>query len=174
MSARAMARLLGLIGLMLLAACSAGSYARGVYHDPRVTYRIGDLPPGWRQLLVRDADLVFKHGEGGAILINAMCGSDHIDDVPLDVLVNQSLFGVEARQEQARMPLTLDGRAALRAQITGTLDGVPIALDMVVVKKDGCTFDFQLIAAPDEVEKRRPDFEQVYSGFTKLSAGQRP
>jgi hypothetical protein len=161
------------VSWLLLSACSGGAYQRGVFREGDLRYRIGDLPTQWKRVQIEDADLTFRHSDGGAILVNALCGQDHIDDVPLDVLVNQALFGVEDRQEKSRTPFTLDGRAALRAHIIGTVDGVAVELDLVVMKKDNCTFDFQLIAGKDEFLARRPDFEGLFSGFEKLPKGAR-
>jgi len=153
-----------------LSACAAsGAYERGVYSQGKLRYKIGDLPSGWSRVHVEDANLTFRHKDGGAILVNALCGSDNIDDVPLDVLINQALFGVENKNELSRTPLTIDGRAALRALIDGTLDGVPIEIDMVVLKKDNCTFDFQLIGGVQELTPRRAEFETMFKSFSKLS-----
>jgi hypothetical protein len=155
--------------LFLLSACAQGAYERGVYAQGKMRYKLGELPATWQRVQVEDANLTFRNKNGGAILVNSLCGSDHIDDVPLDVLLNQAIFGVENPRELERVPLTLDGRAAERARVLGALDGVPIELDMVVLKKDNCTFDFQLVGGPQEVEARRREFEGLFKGFAKLS-----
>ena len=105
----------------------------------------------------------FRHADGGTIAANKVCGD--ADDVPLDVLTNHLLFGVEHKREHARTPLTLAGRAALRTRLDATLDGVAVALDLVVLKKDGCTYDLMLIARPDALARRQPDFDRFVAGF---------
>src|SRR5262245_41295208 len=70
-------------------ACAAGSFERGVFRSSQVAYRIGDPPRDWKPIRVEGANLAFHDQSGGSILVNAMCGAEHIDDVPLDVLVNQ-------------------------------------------------------------------------------------
>lgn len=157
-----------LLGLVL-AACSSATFDGSIYRHADVQYRVGRLPAGWSQLKIEDAQLAFRHAEGGTLLANAWCGTDHIEDLPLDVLTNHLLFGVEATRTIQRTPFSLDARAALRSHIVGTMDGVPVELDLVVVKKDGCTYDFQLVTGvTGDYEKRRPDFEAFYGAFQRL------
>ena len=42
----------------------------------------------------------------------------------------------------------MDGREALRTVARAKLDGVPRELELVVLKKDGCVYDFALVAPP--------------------------
>lgn len=121
--------------------------------------RPASLGDGWQP--VRSGG--FHHADGGTIATNKVCGE--ADDVPLDVLTNHLLFGVEHKQEHARTPFMLAGRAALRTRLDATLDGVAVALDLVVLKKDGCTFDLMLIARPDALARRQPDFDRFVAGF---------
>lgn len=154
--------------LLFVGACASGTYANHEFRGGQLDYRTGALSPDWRMVSVQDANLTFHHKDGGAILANGICGED-IEDLPLDVLTNHLLFGVEKVQELGRQQLTLDGRGAERTQLRGEVDGVPVHMDLVVLKKDGCTFDFQLLAGKSEIDARRPDFEAFFKGFTKLS-----
>ena len=154
--------------LLLLGCAPTGHFVNQVYRRGGVTYRLGVLPPPWQRIGLRGPDLVFRHPEGGTIAISAQCPCR--DDVPLHVLTNHLLFGVEAQKEHAREPLTLDGRGALRTQLGGELDGVPIEMDLVVLKKDGCSYDLQLVASPQHIAARRPDFEALVRGFTTSPA----
>lgn len=150
--------------VLLLGCAPTGHFVNQVYRRGAITYRLGALPPPWKQIGLRGPDLVFKHPDGGTIATSAQCPCR--DDVPLHVLTNHLLFGVEAQKEHARVPLTIDGRGALRTQLRGELDGVPIEMDLVVLKKDGCSYDLQLVASPQHVAARRPDFEALVRGFT--------
>jgi hypothetical protein len=107
--------------------------------------------------------IVLHPVEDGTIASHASCAD--ADDVPLDVLTNHLLFGLEHKQERSRRPLTLDGRAALRTRLEATLDGVPVALDLVVLRKDGCTHDLMLIAPPDRLSRLEPAFERFVARF---------
>ena len=138
-------------------------FSDNVYRDPSVVFRVGSLPSAWRRVQIGDGKLAFHHGDGGAILVNGTCEPGN--DVSLDLLTSQMLMGVRDRREISRAPLTLDGRLAQRLRIDGTLDGVAIALDLVVLKKDGCVFDLALAASPRVFEARRRDFERLFLAF---------
>ena len=128
-----------------------------------VAYRVGTLPEGWTRSRSHGANLAFHHAQGGMLIVNGECPLQ--GDAPLDVLTNHLLFGVTAQKEIARTLFSLDGREALRTHLTGQLDGVPIELSLVVLKKDGCLYDFQLIAGPQQFAAREPAFHAFVAGF---------
>jgi hypothetical protein len=125
--------------------------------------RAGDAHGDWQLVHRDDVVLSYHHPQGGTIAAGLSC--DDADDVPLDVLINHLLVGVEQRHEQPRVPLVVAGRAALRARLVGTLDGVGVAMDLVVLKKDGCTYDLMLVSAPELYPRRRSDFERFVAAF---------
>jgi hypothetical protein len=151
---------------LLAAACATSKVERGVYRSKDAAFHLGPLGQGWRRVQLRGADVSYRHDEGGTILVNASC--EDLKDLPLDVLTNQALFGVEERRERSRETLTLDGRAALRTRLSGELDGVPVELDLVVLKKDGCTYDLQLVTGQGVTAARAADFSRFVNGFRVL------
>lgn len=152
--------------VLALAACTGGQLDGGVYRDGRVTYRVGTPGPRWRPMRLKGADVAYQHEEGGAFLAHGTCPDTR--DLSLDVLTNQAQFGLERRSELSRQKLTLDGRAALRTRVTAELDGVPVELDLVVMKRNQCTFDFQLVAARDVFPARDEDFWRFVTHFQEL------
>lgn len=152
--------------LCLLAGCAfRGGLTGNVYRDGPIVFRIGTLPGSWQRVQIADGQLAFHHSQGGTILAHATCEPQA--DASLDVLTNHLLFGIEQRREQARTPISLDGRQALRTCLVGRLDGVPIALELVVLKKDGCTYDLQLASSPQVFAHRQPDFQRFVDGFAR-------
>lgn len=151
----------------MLGCAAPGSFVNQEYHRGSVAYRVGELGPAWRRASVKDLDLVFRHRAGGTVAVNATC--PYREDAPLSVLTNHLLFGIEVRKEESRTPITLDGRAGLRTRLAGELDGVAIEMELVVMKKDGCAYDLQLIAGPRIFASRLPDFERFLAGFTTLA-----
>lgn len=151
-------------------ACAQGQALVGprhtTYRGKDAAYRVGALPPSWRKVRIGDVQIAFHHERGGAIAASGRCGER--DDAPLDVLVNHLIMGLDRRREISREPITLDGRRALRAQLTGELDGVTVAMELVVLNKDGCTYDLQLVADPAVFAARRQDFAGFLAGFAHL------
>jgi hypothetical protein len=155
-------------GAALVGCGLRGQLAGDVYRDGAVAFRIGRLPPAWRRVQVADGELAFHHAAGGAILAHATCRPR--GDAPLDVLTNHLLFGFEDRQELARDDLPLDGRKALRTRLTARLDGVPVVLDLVVLKKDGCVYDLELTSSPAAFAERQADFERFFLAFARVES----
>jgi hypothetical protein len=62
--------------------------------------------------------------------------------------------------------LPLDSREALRTELSAKLDGVPRRFVVYVLKKDGCVYDFILVAAPTVTPSSIGEFDQFVSGFS--------
>jgi hypothetical protein len=155
------------IAAALLAGCGLRGELRGdVYRDGSVVFRIGELPAPWQRVQVADGQLAFHHRAGGTILAHATC--EPHGDPSLEVLTRHLLIGIEAPRELSQAALSLDGRRALRTRVDGRLDGVAVAFDLVVLKKDGCTYDLALAAAPAVFASRRSDFERFFQGFARV------
>ncbi len=152
------------MGKQLLTLCLAIAAASCA---ARPTARLGTLPVEWARIRDAGDSVAWHHPGGGTIVSATSCGDG--DDVPLDVLTNHLLLGIEGRSQRGRKQLVLDGRAALRTQWSATLDGVPVALDVVVIKKDGCTIDLYLVAPVAAYEERRGDFERFVAGGVAVS-----
>lgn len=158
--------LLGLCAA-LCACASPGRFSDHIYRRGSVAYRVGSLPAAWQRASAKGADLAFRRREGGTIAASSVCSGR--EDVPLDVLTNHLLFGVEHQKERSRVLLTLDGRAALRTNLEGEVDGVAVELNLVVLKKDGCIYDLQLIATAKQLAGCQADFDAFVQGFGTLS-----
>ncbi len=57
----------------------------------------------------------------------------------------------------------LDGREALFSHSTAKLDGIPRELSLVVMKKDGCIYDFMQISPVGQLD--RAAFDQLLHQF---------
>ena len=146
--------------------CGGGGLVGDTYRDGEATYRVGDLGPGWRPVGMSQNDLAW-HSEtlGAVVQVNATC--DPFRDVPLTSLTNHLLIGFTDRDVQGTDRVRLDGREALRSRVDASLDGVPRALLLYVLKKDECTYDFALIAPPDaRYDEAEAVFERFVSVFT--------
>lgn len=159
-------RAVWVLGWVLAAAgCRHISFEDLTLTKPDVRYRIGELPEGWHRVFLADNDLAFAEdgNTGRAIAANALCEGH--DDPPLKVLTRHLLMGFTEREEKSQRLVTLDGREALRSHYTAKLDGVPVELELVVLKKDGCVFDFSYVAPLGRYTERLEDFEALLAGF---------
>src|SRR4051812_3731223 len=83
--------------LWLVACIPSGSIDRQAYRHGRVGYRVGALPAGWQPIHFKGENLAFRHHAGGTIAAKGHCPAK--EDVPLAVLTNHLLFGIETKRE---------------------------------------------------------------------------
>lgn len=128
----------------LLSSCSG--FDHGVFRKDGVRYSIAEPDSArWRRIQLSENDLAWVARDSGDILaVNATC-KEH-GDPSLEVLTTHLLFGFGDYELIDRRTESLDGREALRSKYRAKLDGVPIELELVVLKKNGCVHDFSFIA----------------------------
>ena len=154
---------LAMVLLLATGACRSGGFRDGVFAKDGVRYAI-QPPQGWTAVSVEDTDLAWASGRTGfSIAVNSTCAQSA--DVPLNVLTNQLLMGFTERQRVSETSETLDGREALRSRFKARLDGVPVSLELLVLKKDGCVYDFMYLAPPDKQGEHQDDFDHVVGAF---------
>lgn len=128
-------------------------------------YRVGELPAGWERMSTRARTISFYNAAyRSSISTDALCGQG-VSNRRLDVLGGEIASALENRTLVSEVPFDLDGRGALRQRVTGTEDGVPVVLDLVVVRKNGCVFDFYAVMSPDAELGVVQDFEPFFQAF---------
>ncbi|MFO0675060.1 MAG: hypothetical protein U0169_00870 [Polyangiaceae bacterium] len=88
--------------------------------------------------------------------------------MPLGALTNQLLLGTTERTPSLEETVSLDGRDALHTRLVAKLDGVPMAYDVYVLKKDGCVYDLLHVARPSEDPRGTAAFETFVAGFRTM------
>ncbi|NOK18221.1 hypothetical protein [Corallococcus carmarthensis] len=158
--------LLTLVLSALLAGCHRATFEDSVLQKSDVKYRVGPLSNDvWERRGFDDNDLAFvERGDTGRVIATNSTCRDH-DDPSLQVLTKHLLMGFTERQDLGQRGFTLDGREALRSRYVAKLDGVPISLELVVLKKDNCVFDFSYVAPVGTADARMADFESLFEGF---------
>ncbi|QRK13646.1 hypothetical protein JQX13_17155 [Archangium violaceum] len=140
-----------------------------VLSKPGVRYHVGALPPVWERVKLSNNDLAwYTEDTGHALSVNANC-QEH-EDAPLDVLTRHLLMGFTERLEVEQRKVVVDEREALRSRYRAKLDGVPVELLFLVLKKDHCVYDFTYVAPLGRYEDRVEDFEALVRGFRAESA----
>ncbi len=156
-----------LCGCLVLAACGGTTFRNAIYDDGVVRYRVGSVPASFRPIRVEDNDLAWHDAKLGTISINATC-SDY-EDVPEAALMNHLLFGTTQRSYRLEETVTLDGRGAHHVVAELELDGVPVTVEVYLIKKDGCVYDLSHIAGRDEFAAGVPVFTAFAQGFAVLA-----
>jgi hypothetical protein len=153
----------------LLAACSAHRIEGGVLYSPKgYTLR---LPAGaWRVEAGSRADLELKRdAPPGGMLADATCEGRDLGR-PLPVLVRHLTFGLTERVTVESNRRTVAGRPAEHRVVQGVADGVPVAVEAVVVDGERCIHDFLYVAPVAHFEEGRREFRALVdslSGWTR-------
>jgi hypothetical protein len=161
----------GLAGgaLSLAVGCGSSSFDGQIYHGGETSFRIGPIPGSWRSLEVDGDDaLAVRDPETGTLItVSARCGRDG-DDVPLEALTKHLFIQFTERELVSQQKVELDGREALRSELTAKLDGVKRRFRVYVLKKDGCVYDFSEIASAAANATSDRVFEDVVRGFSTV------
>jgi hypothetical protein len=163
--ARAAVSVLLVTSAISSSACSATHFDGQVFRKGDVAFRLERLPPTWRHIEIDDTALAFRDDENAAtVAINGRCGKD-AEDVPLKSLTQHLFLQFTDRNLEDQELFALDGREALRTEMTAKLDGVQKYFHVVVLKKDGCVYDFLQIANQHQDEQ---PFLEFVRGFQSL------
>ncbi|HWE26459.1 MAG TPA: hypothetical protein VHB97_00575 [Polyangia bacterium] len=104
-------------------------------------------------------------------MANSECVAEH--DAPLQVATNTLLIGFTERQVVHEELVPLAGREALHRRMRAKLDGVALALDVFVLKKDGCIYDLVYLSPPESVARGAPAFARFVAGFDTVNQERR-
>jgi hypothetical protein len=159
------------LAISCLAACGGAGFQDGVYSDAHTRYRVGDLPAAWQPVSADGNDLAFYRQGMGTIAVNSTC--TEYDDVPLSALVNHLLFDTTGRRVLVEETVTLVGRGARHVLVNLELDGVPLQLELYVLRKDGCVFDLSHVRARTTQPAARETFLAFVQHFDVLKVDRR-
>ncbi|MFH1654375.1 MAG: hypothetical protein ABIE74_10040 [Pseudomonadota bacterium] len=166
---------IAIICIALLSGCIFGKgpgprvmgYRHGtVFLTGKVHYNVGELSKDWKKLKSRARAILFFNREFDAsISTSGYC--ERGDSVrKLDQLAGELASSLKNRRTISEKYLSLDGKDAYSLETRGTLDDAPVYMNVVVVKKGGCSFNFLLIVSDGLSDKVKSDFAQFYGGFS--------
>jgi hypothetical protein len=139
-----------------------------VFRNGAIAFQLPEPPATWKRIEVDDASLAFRDdAHGASVLLNARCLSAD-DRTPLVALTNHLLIGATEREYISQAVEPFDGREALHTKLKAKWDGVPMHINVYVLSKDGCVYDFVYLGAPSGYEGGAPAFESFVRGFRTL------
>ena len=157
-----------------LTACFGGVKKTGKvvgYKNGRVLtkdgfFAVGPLSPDWERIKVGKAVVTFYNPQmKSTIATDSFCDQAY-NDSSLKNLTTHLFPGLQDTDVVNQEPFMLDGRGALKTVVKAKLDGVPVMMKIVVVKKDWCLFDFFLVSEQAYFARAAQDFETFYQGFS--------
>ncbi|MCL2778626.1 MAG: hypothetical protein FWD73_11530 [Polyangiaceae bacterium] len=147
-----------------------GSFDGSIYREGNaIAFQVGPVPSSWRRVAVTGGALAFRdEGNHATILVNARCLRAE-GDTPLVALTNQLVAGSTERTITSQVIVPFDEREALHTTMSAKWDGVPMALDIYVAKKNGCTYDFVYSGSASSFDAGTVAFEKFVRGFRTLA-----
>lgn len=135
----------------------------------KLCYRTGTLASSWQVVHLEMASVSYFNRDLHAIIeSNASCRDD-AEATPLETLTNHLLLGYTERNYRTSEKVPLVQREALHTVVEAKLDGVPMMLDLYVMKRNGCIFDLSFAAPPAHFGDGSPAFSQFVQGFVDES-----
>jgi hypothetical protein len=165
---------LALVPALALLSCFGGVQHTGKvvgYKNGRVLtkegfYQVGSLPAEWQRVNLDKAMVAFYSPQlNSTISTDSFCEQAY-NDSSLDSLTRHLFPGLQDTKVIQQQSMMLSERGGLQTIMSASLDGVPVMLNLVVVKKDWCLFDFFLVSEKNYFEKATEDFEKFFRGFS--------
>lgn len=150
--------------VLVLAGCAGGgTFRAGTFRSSDVAYHVD--PPGapWQRAKFSGNDVAWTDPQGHVIAVNSECRDT--GDPSLKVLTDHLLLGFEDRTILQREEFPLDGRGAMRTHVATSLDGVPVELELTVLKKDGCVYDLIYTSPEGRFSEKLEDYRSVVGSF---------
>ncbi len=148
------------LGLLSLAACSWLIPEPGGKDKKYKNYQV-ERPLNWKKTAKANSDYAFIHPSSASIIFtNSIC--DKYANARLKDLGQNILRSVDNFSGGHPQKVSLAKREGWRWTGKGFLDGAPVNLDYVILRKNGCVFDLVLINTDHDQWK---DDQTVFNKF---------
>lgn len=109
-------------------------------------------------------DVAWKNTRtGGIISFVSECGG--ATDQSLETLRSEVLQGLSEEKILNETTQSYLAREALRSSLSGSVDGVASSIELLIFKKDGCSYILTLVSTPKTIATDKPSFEKFLAGF---------
>lgn len=126
-------------------------------------YKLQPPPSPFNRIDNEETDLAWQNPQtGNSIALLTECSEQKdpsltsLEDETIQALTNPKVLKTEEIQFQER--------AARRTKAEGTVDGVPVQMDVLILKKNNCSYTFTFVGRASGIEKDRPAFDSFLSG----------
>jgi len=158
-----------LLGVFLIVSCFGRDYRGGImrYEKGRIftgtkVFQVTYPPPPWQDPRLHYKEMIHENDRiQGTIVTDALCGPK-FEDTPLAMLAKHLFYKLENPHMEPHRYFELEGREAIHVEGKGSMDGIPLRMAVVVLKKNACIYDFVYFAPPDRFREGVKDFENYY------------
>ena len=125
-------------------------------------YRIV-APKGWRKIQKKESDSAFKLSSGSIATVTSSCKTSTEADLP--ILTRQLLIGTRNIKFESQKKVAVGNSEGLHSKVDATIGKAPFQLEVFVIRKKGCVFDFSLINPKKLSDSDRKEFQLFYSSL---------
>ena len=122
-----------------------------------------EAPSEWSRRSRGDSDKAYSLPTGNVVTVVSSCHRN--STAPLDVLTRHLLMGTRDVQVKKRQKLKLGPNEGLNSRIVAKMEGQPIHLELFVLAKNDCVFDFSLVSPQEIPEGDSKAFHQFIASF---------
>jgi hypothetical protein len=153
--------------LWLGAGCAGARVVQGIYLDSENRYQIRLPAAPWTSFSLDGVALSFRQPAlQAAMALNAECSSSEPGELPW--VARHLFFGLREKQVQRREQVSLHGAQGVLTRLVADLDGVPVEVEGVTLRRGGCLYDFMYVAPPATFARGRSDFQTFVESWTPL------
>lgn len=151
------------LSLLVLASCVSVSLAgKPKLERAQVSFRPPNSP--FRSVNSASADQAWKNPKSGNSVAYFSSCNDPADP-SLELVRRELVSGIQNLQFRSSEIVTFNGREALRSLVSGQVDGVEAQMDILIFKKNQCTFGITYVGLSSRFAEDKPVFEDFLLGF---------
>jgi hypothetical protein len=119
--------------------------------------------PSWKPADKREADQAYRLPSGGVATLTSSCHRD--STAPLETLTRHLMMGARKVNIKHRETIAVNGSEGLYSSVAARLDNTAFNLELFVLPKKGCIFDFTLISPKTLPPSEVADFKGFIKSF---------
>jgi hypothetical protein len=119
---------------------------------PFVAFTSDEIDAGWK-----------NSKKGSSISFKSICGESM--DLPLEGIQQQMLYGIDSIKILKSVTMTYNEREALNSLVEGKVDGVDTKLELMILKKNRCTYMISYVALAKSFESDNKTFQTFLKNF---------
>ena len=153
---------LGLLFLFVSGCVSVGMNQTPTRHATGLQFE-APLSP-YEKTSAKDVDGAWRNSKTGSF-ITFLSECSEASDPTLESVRNEVIRGVTDVQIHRSETTTYQAREALRTVVVGRVDGVSSTVDLLIFKRNGCTYVLNLVALPQSYAPDLPPFDRFIREF---------
>jgi hypothetical protein len=141
----------------------------GLYRDADAGFQVQLPPAAWIPTPLDGAALAFGAPDlraGMALMVE--CKSPETGDLP--AVASHLFFGLQEKRIQSRERFHLHDAPGVLTRLRGDLDGAPVEVEAVTLRRGGCLYDFVYVAPPAAFTAGHAAFQAFVESWTPLRA----